>query len=102
MNITVLAVNGIALSALTAAFIRDRKRAAGALKMAGKMFISILPMFIIIILLIGILFGFVPEERLEHFLGKSVRPSGNPGDGTGWLLSPYTRPSGLPPGGFAP
>ncbi len=76
MNITVLAVNGVALAALTAALIRDRKRAAEALKMAGKMFISILPMLIIIILLIGLLFGFVPEKSLERFLGNQSGPLG--------------------------
>ncbi len=76
MNISVLAVNGLALAALTAALVRDRKRAAEALRMAGKMFISILPMLIIIILLIGLLFGFVPEESLESFLGSRSGPPG--------------------------
>ena len=102
MNITVLAVNGIALSALTAAFIRDRKRAAGALKMAGKMFISILPMFIIIILLIGILFGFVPEERLEHFLGSQSGPLGTLVTALVGSFLHIPALLAFPPGGFAP
>ncbi|MDF1566538.1 MAG: permease [Spirochaetaceae bacterium] len=76
MSITVLTVNGIALAALATALIRDRKRAAGALRTAGKMFVSILPMLIIIILLISLLFGFIPEESLTRFLGNQSGPLG--------------------------
>lgn len=76
MNAAVLTVNALALAALAAAFAKDRGRAVGALKMAGKMFLSLLPMLIVIILLIGLLFGFVPPERLERFLGERSGISG--------------------------
>jgi uncharacterized membrane protein YraQ (UPF0718 family) len=76
MSVTALFVNSTALVLLAAALFRDRKRALAALKMAGKMFFSLLPMLIIIILLIGLLFAFVPQQELERFLGAQSGPLG--------------------------
>jgi uncharacterized membrane protein YraQ (UPF0718 family) len=70
MNITAVAVNGLAAAALIFAFTKSREKSLKALAAAGKMFISLLPMLIIIILLIGLLFILVPQETLERFLGE--------------------------------
>lgn len=40
------------------------------------MFLGILPMLIIIILLIGLLFGFVSEDGLRQFIGEQSGPLG--------------------------
>lgn len=70
MNITAVVVNGLAAAALIFAFAKSREKSLKALAAAGKMFISLLPMLIIIILLIGLLFVMVPQETLERFLGE--------------------------------
>lgn len=76
MSGTALVVNSLAFAGLIAALFRDRKRALAALKMAGKMFLSLLPMLVIIILLIGLLLGFLPPGKLEQFLGSQSGPLG--------------------------
>lgn len=40
------------------------------MKMAGKSFLKIFPMIIIIILAIGLLLGFVPPDQISNFLGE--------------------------------
>jgi uncharacterized membrane protein YraQ (UPF0718 family) len=70
MSATAVLINLLAVSALGTAFVRDRKKARAALMMAWKMFISLLPMLMVIIILIALLFAFIPRERLESFLGE--------------------------------
>ena len=70
MNITVIIVNAIAIVGLVAAFIKSREKAIKSLKMAGKSFLKIFPMIIIIILAIGLLLGFVPPDQISQFLGE--------------------------------
>jgi len=69
MNITAIIINGIAVVALLVAFIKDRKKAIKSLKMAGKSFIRMLPMVFIIIIIIGLLLGFVPPAQISRFVG---------------------------------
>ena len=70
MNITVIIINIIAIAGLLIAFIKDRKKAIQSLKMAGKAFIKIIPMVLIIILFIGLLLGFVPPSQISRFIGE--------------------------------
>ncbi len=70
MNITVIIINVIAVTGLLIAFIKDRKKATRSLKIAGKSFIKILPMVLIIIVFIGLLLGFVPPSQISRFVGE--------------------------------
>ena len=73
---TAVIINLIALVAFAVAFSRNRQKALKSIKVAAKMFLGILPMLIIIILLIGLLFGFVSEEGLRQFIGDQSGPWG--------------------------
>lgn len=73
---TAIIINIIALGALLVAFSRNRQKALKSIKLAAKMFLGILPMLISIILLIGLLFGFVSEEGLRQFIGDQSGPLG--------------------------
>ena len=70
MNITAIAINVIAVAGLLIAFIKDRKKTTRSLKIAGKSFIKILPMVLIIIVFIGLLLGFVPPSQISRFVGE--------------------------------
>lgn len=73
---TAVIVNTIGPLAFGLAFYRNRQKAFASIKVAAKMFLGILPMLIIIILLIGLLFGFVSEEGLRQFIGEQSGPLG--------------------------
>ncbi|KAA0002812.1 MAG: permease [Thermoplasmata archaeon] len=70
MNVTAIIINGIAVVALLIAFTKDRKKAIKSLKMASKSFIRILPMVFIIIIIIGLLLGFVSPTQISRFVGE--------------------------------
>ena len=70
MNITAIIINGIAITGLIIAFIVSKEKAIRSLKMAGKSFIKILPMVFIIIIVIGLLLGFVPPSQISRFVGE--------------------------------
>jgi len=70
MNITAIIINGIAVVALLIAFIKDKEKAIKSLKIAGKSFIRMLPMVFIIIIIIGLLLGFVPANQISRFVGE--------------------------------
>ncbi len=69
MNWTAIVINVFVLVLLVLAFIKDRKKAIESLKMAARSFIRILPMVFTIIILIGLLLGFVPPDQISRFLG---------------------------------
>jgi len=73
---TAAIINIIALGAFAVAFSHNRQKALKSIKVATKMFLGILPMLIIIILLIGLLFGLVSEEGLQKFIGEQSGPLG--------------------------
>jgi len=70
MNVTAVIINIIAIAALLMAFIKDREKAIKSLKIAGKSFIRMLPMVFIIIIIIGLLLGFVPPDQISKFVGE--------------------------------
>lgn len=72
MNTTVMVINLIALLALIAVLVRDRKRAFRSLKIALMSFFKMLPMVLIIILGIGLLLGFVPAHTIERMAGNEA------------------------------
>ena len=70
MSITAAVINGIAILALLIAFFKDKEKAIQSLKIAGKSFIKILPMVFIVIIIIGLLLGFVPPDAISKFVGS--------------------------------
>ncbi|USG99239.1 permease [Thermococcus argininiproducens] len=70
MNITALIINTMAIFGLLIAFAKDKDKAIQSLKIAGKSFIRVLPMVFIIIIVIGLLLGFVPPEQISGFIGE--------------------------------
>jgi len=76
MNATAIVINVIAVAALLMAFIKDREKAIKSLKIAGKSFIRMFPMVFIIIIIIGLLLGFVPPDQISKFVGEQSGMTG--------------------------
>ncbi|RLF44337.1 MAG: permease [Thermoplasmata archaeon] len=70
MNFTAIIINGIAIISLLIAFVKDKRKTIKSLKIAGKSFIRILPMIFIIIIIIGLLLGFLPPYQISRFVGE--------------------------------
>ncbi len=70
MDATVIVINTIAIISFLIALLKDKEKAKKSLLVAGKSFIRILPMMFIIIIVIGLLLGFVPPEQISKFIGK--------------------------------
>jgi len=69
LSSTALVINGFAILGLIVSFAKNREKSVRALKVAGKSFLKILPMVLIIVVLVGLLLGFVPPEGIEEFFG---------------------------------
>ena len=70
MNTTAIVINATVIVSLLIAFLKDREKAKKSLKIAGKSFIRMLPMVFIIIIIIGLLLGFVPPDQISEFIGE--------------------------------
>ncbi len=70
MNAATITVNLFALVALTWAGVKDREKTKQALRIAVRSFIGMLPMILTIIILIGVLLGFVTPQIIQNLLGK--------------------------------
>ena len=70
MNVTAVIINIIAVAGLLIAFAKDRDKTIKSLKMAGKSSIRMLPMVFVIIIIIGLLLGFVPPDQISRFVGE--------------------------------
>ena len=71
MNSTAIFINLFALICLILAFFKDKKKTAKALLLSIKSFVRMLPMIFIILIVIGILLGFVPEETISKIIGEN-------------------------------
>jgi len=69
MNLTVIFINIFALACLGFAFIKDRKKTKQALIVALKSFFRILPSIFMIIIIIGLLLGFMPQSTISNVMG---------------------------------
>jgi len=72
MNITAVFVNVFALGCLVFASIRDWTKAKRALIMAVRVLLNILPVIFAIIILMGLLLGFVPKEYISKVIGEQA------------------------------
>lgn len=70
MNTTVLLVNGLAILGLIVSFYVDRERSINSVKRGVISFIRILPTVLTIVVIIGLLLGFVPPETIQQFIGE--------------------------------
>jgi uncharacterized membrane protein YraQ (UPF0718 family) len=69
VNSTALVINGIALGVLVFGMVKSREKTQKALKMALRSFIGMLPMILTVVILIGLLLGFVSREMIGKILG---------------------------------
>lgn len=70
MNLTIILINALTLCCLIVALIKDRAKTKQSLKVAIKSFFRILPTVLIIIILIGLLLGFVPPSEISRIVGE--------------------------------
>jgi uncharacterized membrane protein YraQ (UPF0718 family) len=61
---------GITGVLLTLSFIKSKAKTALALKKAGRMFLAVLPQFMAILFLIGLLLAVVRQETIQAILGS--------------------------------
>ncbi len=72
MSVTAIIINALALIALVWAVARDRRRAGQALVAALRSLISLAPVILSIIVLIGLLLGFVTPETIRRLIGAET------------------------------
>ncbi len=69
MSFTVIFINSFVLVCFIAAVLKDRDKTGQALKVAVNAFFRIFPMVLAIVVLIGLILGFVPPEQISRFIG---------------------------------
>jgi len=67
----VVIINGITLSLLIFTIFKNKTKAKKALIMALIKAVNLLPMMLIIIVLIGLIFGFIPPDMIKNYLGSN-------------------------------
>lgn len=70
MNSTTIFINIFTMSCLIFAFIKDRAKTKRSVILAVKSFFRIIPTVLIIIILIGLLLGFVPSSEISKIVGE--------------------------------
>lgn len=69
MNTIIWIINGFAVVGLLSALYTDRERGIRSLKRGLFAFVRILPTVLTIVVIIGLLLGFVPPETMRRFVG---------------------------------
>ncbi|ASJ16823.1 permease [Thermococcus chitonophagus] len=72
MNTTTLFINALAVICLILGLRKDREKTKHALKIAVMSFIKILPTMLAIILIIGLMSGFVPPKTISKIVGQEA------------------------------
>jgi uncharacterized membrane protein YraQ (UPF0718 family) len=70
MNSTIIIINLFALACLIAASIKDRPKVRQSLAVALRSLLRIAPTILIIIVLIGILWSFLPPDKISDIVGE--------------------------------
>jgi len=70
MNLTVLFINIVAVLLLFVSFVKDKRKTKQAVKIAAVSFVKILPTILLIVVLVGLLLGFVPNSVISNFMGS--------------------------------
>ena len=71
VNIFDLILVALAAIALASSWIKDSKKTKSAVKVSTKSFLSVLPFFLAVFALIGLIEVFVPRNSVVAFLGTS-------------------------------
>lgn len=66
---TAIIINSAALILLIIAFFKDKIKAKKSLKIALMSFLKMIPLLLVIIMIIGLTFGFLPPEKISSILG---------------------------------
>lgn len=64
-------INITTISLVVYTIIKDKEKAKKAFVKSLVKFINLLPMMIVIIVLIGLIFGFIPPELIKSYLGSN-------------------------------
>ncbi|MGM0445313.1 MAG: permease [Bacillota bacterium] len=64
-------INAITISLLVFTIFKNKEKAKKALIMALVKAVNLLPMMLVIIVLIGLIFGFIPPEMIRNYLGSN-------------------------------
>ncbi|AEH44752.1 hypothetical protein Thein_0875 [Thermodesulfatator indicus DSM 15286] len=72
MNKTAFLINIFAFACLFVSLIRNKEKTKQSLIVAVKSFFRILPMVFIIIIVIGLLLGFVPPAKISDVIGEQA------------------------------
>ncbi len=70
MSLPAVIINVLALGCLVGAFFRDRTRCLHALAIAARSFLKVLPMALTVVVLVGLLLGFVPGGLISRTIGR--------------------------------
>jgi uncharacterized membrane protein YraQ (UPF0718 family) len=70
MSTTSLLINGLAIIGLLLSLLKGRQKTVRALKIAGKSLIKLGPAMGMVILLIGVLLGFLPKQVIAGIVGS--------------------------------
>lgn len=83
MNLTALLINGAAIGCLIFSLVKDRTKTKKALRVALRSGLNLAPTLLGILVLIGLVLGFVPTETIAKIIGEG---SGVTGVATAGLL----------------
>ena len=72
MNITLIAVNGIAAAAVAAALIKDRKKAAEGIRGGLMSLIFLAPLMLLVVIIIALILTFLPSETIMKIIGDEA------------------------------
>ena len=70
MSVTVIVIDALAAAGLGVSLARDRGKTLAALQVALRAALRLGPVVLLVVLLIGLLFAFLPPERLSALLGE--------------------------------
>ncbi|MBN2552542.1 MAG: hypothetical protein JXB06_07215, partial [Spirochaetales bacterium] len=65
MSVTVIVINLLAAAGLAISLGKDRRKTLAALKAATRSLLRLGPLVLLVVLLIGLLFAFLPPDRLS-------------------------------------
>jgi uncharacterized membrane protein YraQ (UPF0718 family) len=68
-----LIITAVAVVALAASLIVDRRKTLRALRVAGKRLLGLLPSFLTMLAAVSIVLTLVPEQTIAHYLGADNR-----------------------------
>lgn len=72
MNTTAIMINVFAFACLFVSFFKNKEKTNQSLKVATKSFFRVLPMVFIIIIFIGLLLGFIPQNQISKIVGEQA------------------------------